>query len=175
MENFDYNAKMLSKFFKEKGLSNGKVEYILNRNPFNEEFIIWEKQVINNNRKIAYIIKRNNLISEDKAITEFATHPDDSAAKYISNRNKVVLSSEASKIHLNYNSVILIKDLIYGEKDIIRNLDLRRTSVVMGVCTKNPHYYERCRKFYEEVTKDINVEKIEDTTTPQKLYIVKTK
>ncbi len=176
MENLDINAYKLRKRLRERGIfAPGKMEFILNKNPFDINHIVWEQQCIYNDKRFAYIIKKNFLIPEDEFITEFSGHPDDNISQYLANKNKIVISAEAEKIHINYNSIILIKDLLFGEKNIIKKLDLKRTTVVMGVCTKNPHYYERCRKFYEEVIDGIKVDKIEDTATPQKLYIVKTK
>ena len=102
MENHDINAYKLRKRLRERGIfSPGKMEYILNKNPFDINHIVWEQQCIYNDKRFAYIIKKNFLIPENEFITEFSGHPDDNISQYLANKNKIVISAEAEKIHIN--------------------------------------------------------------------------
>ena len=45
----------------------------------------------------------------------------------------------------------------------------------MGVCTKNPHYYERCKDFYEKITDGYHMFKIIKENDKQKIYLASTR
>ena len=170
----DYNATMLEEYFNERELSKGKRNYLLSRNPFDRDFIKWERNVINDNKTFAYTLKWNNMIPEDEMICEVGNHENNSVSKYMSNRSKYMVCGEG-KLYLNRGIITLIKGLVSGERDVIEHIDLEKTPIIMGVCTRNPHYYERCKKFFEKQTEGLDFQKIINEDGNQKIYIAKNK
>lgn len=169
MNYIDYDVAMLRQFFSERDLSNGKINYILNTNPFGKEYVIWEKQTINNNFTFSKHVKC--LVEEDELICEVTNHKDNRVTAVMSNPSEYRISTESGKIYLNFDSVLLFKGIVNGEDRILRNIDFRRADIIMGVCTKNPHYYERCKEFYEKITKGYHMFKIVKENDKQKIYI----
>nr|MBP3259050.1 hypothetical protein [Bacilli bacterium] len=169
MNYIDYDVAMLRQFFNERELSAGKINYILNKNPFDLDYVIWEKQTINNNFTFSKHVKC--LIGEDESICEITNHKDNRITSVMSNPSEYRICTESGKIYLNFDSVLLFKGIANGEDLILRNIDFRRADIVMGVCTKNPHYYKRCKEFYESVTDGYHMFKIVKEDDKQKIYI----
>ena len=175
MKNLDYNAEMLRQYFKEQDFSKEKIYHLLENNPFDRNYVIWEKQTINNNRKFANFLKTRKMITEQDFICEIGNHEDNSVTMYLVNPKEYHVCPDNGKINFNYNNILLIKDLLHGEDKLLKRLDLKRVPTIMGVCTKNERYYQRCKSFYEELVKEYGLIKIIDETTKQKIYIARTK
>ena len=173
MQYVDYDAAMLRQFFKERELSKGKINYILNGNPFGKEYVIWEKQTINNNLTFSKHVKC--LVEEDELICEVTNHEGNRITSVMSNPSEYRIITETGKVYLNFDSCLLFKGIANGEDRILKNIDLRRADIIIGVCTKNPHYYERCKEFYENITDGYHMFKIIKENDKQKIYIASTR
>ncbi len=137
-----------------------------------EKFDRWLKEQEASERLLSKILIEQGFITKEDIISEIGNHIKTSISKYLDNPKNFIIPS-VGKIDYNIKGILLIKGITNGEKDIVRNLDLTKTSTILCVCNKKAKYYERCTKFYNSVLPKRPSKKYIDEE--QGIYIVKTK
>lgn len=171
----DYDVEMLKLYFKEKNFTKEQINKLLEENPFNLDYIIWEQQIQNNNRALIQMIKKLNLINQDCQIQEITNHKDNSLSKFLSNPSEIKISSIddfSSSIRIS-NKLLLMKGFIPNQRIILKKADTHSIPFVVGVCSKDTDFYTRMKLFYQELTKEIKFAKlIERENNGQKICIL---
>ena len=174
----DYNAEMLKLYFREKNFSKEKIRELLETNPFDVNYAIWEKQVINNNKTFAIKLKRENMINQKVPIQEIAIHKNNIISKYLT--NDVIISECSLSDNLNdiklKNRLILLNGCYYNEYDFLKKLQKKSIPFITGICSKNYSYYNYVLYMYKNILKYLkNCELLTCENGEQHILILKTK
>lgn len=178
MNYHDYDCEMLRLYFDEKHFSEWKKEQLLESNPFNENYIIWEKQTQNNNKTFAIILKRMGMIHENTPIQEITVHKDNSVGIYLNNNISYIpcsINSDINKLKLQ-KKLVLMKGFYHNEKAFLKKLQSMNIPFITGICTKQRGYYLHILNEYQKMIKEIkNCELINKQNNNQYISIIKTK
>ena len=173
-----YNEEMLRLYFKEKRFTKEQIQELLEKNPFDENFSIWESQTINNNRLFANTIKKEGLIKRSTPIQEIAVHKDNSAGKYLQNDLIITpcsIREDINKIKLQ-KRLILLKGLYPNEYYFLKKLLYNSTPFIVGICTKDNDYYSYVLSKYIEMNKSLkNCELLEYQDSSNQILVFKNK
>lgn len=174
----DYNAEMLKLYFKEMNFDRNKINQLLNENPFDRNYCIWERQTLNNNKTLAIEIKKRHLIEPNTRIQEIVNHESNNISQFLQNDSEYTIcpiDGDLNKVKLR-NNLILFKGYFPNQYVFLKRINQYRIPFITGTCTKNHDFYKYMLNFYKRVLEDINeLELIETTNCNQKLCILKTK
>lgn len=153
----DYNVEMLRLYFKEKNFSKEDISKLLNSNPFNEDFVIWENQKLQSNKIFSNILKQNSFININTKIQEITIHENNSVGKYLQNDIDYIKCSINKNINSTKlrNNLVLIKELFPNEKQFLIKLSTHNIPFIAGVCSRNFDYYYKALTFYKNLAKEI--------------------
>ena len=169
---------MLRLYFNEKHLPEWKQQQLLDDNPFNENFVIWEKQTQNNNKTFAITLKKNNIINVDDAIQEIGVHQDNSVGTYLHNNvlfTPCSITSDINKVRL-FNKIVLVKGFYPNEQKFLKKLSKYNIPFITGICTKQHGYYLHVLNEYKKLLNQIkDCEIITEQNCDQYISIIKTK
>ncbi len=154
-------------FRSQRKMSREKFEHIPK-----EIFKRWLKEQEASERLLSEILIEQGFITKEDIISEIGNWKENSISKHLDNPKNFIIPS-VGKIDYNIKGILLVKGITNGEKDIVRNLGLTKTSTILCVCNKKAKYYERCTKFYNSVLPKYPSKKYIDKE--QGIYIVKTK
>ena len=178
MNFYDYDAEMLKLYFEEKHYSKEKKQQLLETNPFNENYIIWEKQTQNNNKTFSIILKRKGLIKERTPIQEITVHKKNGVGNYLQNNiiyTTCSISEDINKIKLS-NRLILMKGFYHNEYNFLKKLEYHNIPFITGICSKQRGYYLHILNEYQKMLKEFkNCELITEQNCDQYISILKTK
>lgn len=178
MYSHDYDCEMLRLYFEEKHFPKWKRKELLEQNPFNNNFTLWEKQTLNNNKVFASTLRRKKLISADTTIQEIAVHEDNSVGIYLNNNvicTTCSITSDINKIRL-LNKLVLIKGTYPNENNFLKKLNKHKIPFIIGICTKQYGYYLHILNEYQKIIKELqNCELITEQDNDQYISIIKTK
>lgn len=154
----DYTEEMLRLYFKEMNYSKEKIDSLLNSNPFNRDYVIWEKQKLNNIKTFGIQLKRNNFIRQNDEIQEISIHENNLVSKYLYNDCEFTKCSINDNINgiRTYKKLVLVHGYYNGLSDFIIKLNNRKTPFITGISTKNSDYYNFFRKKIFDLKKEIN-------------------
>ncbi len=174
----DYEEEMLKLYFNENNISNYKKYKLLNSNPFDLNYIIWEKQTINNNKTFAITLKKKNIIDVDTPIQEIAIHEQNSVGKFLYNNVSCTtcsINDDINKVRLQ-NRLVLMKGFYPNEKVFLKRLQDYKIPFVTGICNKQKSYYLYVLREYKKMLEELdNCELINFKHDEQYLLILKTK
>lgn len=178
MYSYDYDCEMLRLYFEEKHFPKWKINELLEQNPFNKDYVIWEKQTLNNNKTFAITLKRNKIINSDTQIQEIAVHEDNSVGIHLSNNvmcTPCSITSDINKVRL-FNKLVLVKGIYPNERSFFKKLDKNKIPFITGICTKQYGYYLHILNEYKKMINELkNCELITEQENDQFISIVKTK
>ncbi len=169
----DYYRAMLKEFFDERDLSAGKRAYELERNPYNERFMMWEQEKKECNIELANVLREQGFIIDGEMICEIGNHINNSISEYLPNQAMFHIP-EIGKMYYNRNMTLLVKGITNGEIGILKKLNLTKMNVILCVCNKKAKYYERCTKAYGNILRGYDIEEYTTEEDGKKLYIAKT-
>lgn len=153
----DYNEEMLRLYFKEKGYSKEEIDFKLNTNPFDRDFSIWEKQTINNSKTFSINLKNKHLITPKTSIQEITIDKNISIGRFLENSIEYSICSINNNINKikSRNKLVLIKGIYPGQSTFLKNLSNYNVPFITGICSKDINYYERAKKIYKSISKEI--------------------
>ena len=137
-----------------------------------DKYMKWVKEQRENNKLLSEILIEQGFITKEDTISEIGNHFKNSISQHLSNPKNFIIPS-VGKIDYNIKGILLIKGITNGEKDIVRNLDLTKTSIILCVCNQKAKYYERCTKFFESQTEGLEFKKLIQDEGQQKIYIAR--
>ena len=171
----DYDVEMLKLYFKEKNFTKEQIDKLLDENPFNLDYIMWEKQNQNNNKTLIHMIKKICLFDSNSPIQEIVNHENNSLSKFLSNPCEIKISpigDNNSNIKIG-NKLLLMKGFIPNQRIILKKADNYNIPFIVGVCSKDTNFYNRMKLFYQELMKEIKFSKIiEREYNDQKICIL---
>lgn len=173
-----YDVEMLKLYFDEKHFPEWKIEKLLDENPFNENYIIWEKQTRNNNKTFAITLKRKNMIDENVPIQEITVHKDNCVGAYLSNDVNYIncsIDNNINNLKLQ-KKLVLMKGFYHDEDKFLKKLQNINIPIITGICTKQYGYYLHVLNEYKKIIKDLDkYELITEENCDQNIAIIKTK
>jgi hypothetical protein len=174
----DYDIEMLKLYFKEMNFNKQEIASLLDNNPFNEDYIIWEKQTKNDNKTLSNILKYNHMISKQTKIHEITNHENNRVSIYLQNESSYSICPVNGDLNntIFNNNLILMKGYFPNQFKFIKKISNYNIPFIAGTCTRNYNYYSYMYKYYQVILKSINnLELIEDVNEKQKICILKTK
>lgn len=173
-----YDEEMLKLYFEEKHIPEWKRKQLLENNPFDENYVIWEKQTKNNNKTFAIILKRKGLINESIPIQEITIHEDNNVGSYL--HNNVIYTTCSISDDINHvklkKQLVLMKGFYPNEKQFLKKLQNYDIPFITGICTKQVGYYLHVLNEYKKIIKELkNCELINEQNDDQHISILKTK
>ncbi len=170
-----YDVEMLKLYFKENNFTREKINRLLDENPFNEDYIKWEKQTRNNNKTLAIELKKNKIIKQGIQIQEITNHEYNNIGMYLNNDVKYTICNNdyIGNIKLEKN-LILIKGYYDDEYSFLKKIEESKKTFVAGICTKNYSYYEYVLRRYQSMLKYLkDCELFSNTNDNQYISILK--
>ena len=178
MEYHDYDCEMLRLYFDENHFPEWKRKKLLESNPFDKNYIIWEKQTKNNNKTFAIILKKMNIVNENIPIQEITVHKDNSVGMFLNNEIVYIpcsITSDINKIKLQ-NKLVIMKGFYHNENIFLKKLQHKSIPFITGICSKQHGYYLHVLNEYKKMLKDLkNCELITEQNNDQYISIIKTK
>lgn len=153
----DYDVEMLKLYFLEQGFTKKEINYLLNNNPFDKNYVTWEKNKKRENKIFADTLKKNRLINPNMVIEEIAIHENNMVGLYLPNTvqyTKCSIDKTINKIPYKRN-LILINGIYKNEAYFLKKLDLKKIPFIIGVCSKNRQYYKKSIELLKELKSDI--------------------
>ncbi len=172
----DYDVEMLKLYFEENNFTENEKKFLLNKNPFDENYSSWEKQSKRDNRIFAHILKKETIIPKNTKIQEISIHKDNSVGKYLQNNevyhNICSIDDNLNKILLTKN-LLLIKGFFHNEKYLLQKSYNLGIPFIAGICSTNNDYYTRMKNFYVNILNEIkDASIIEKQNHNQKIIIL---
>ena len=173
-----YDVEMLKLYFDEKHFPEWKKNQLMETNPFNEQYIIWEKQTKNNNKTFAIILKKLGIIDENIPIQEISVHEENTVGAYLHNDVSCTtcsINSDINKVKLQHK-LVLMKGFYHHEDIFLNKLQNYGIPFVTGICSKSRGYYLHILNEYKKMLNDLsNCELITKQNCDQSIAILKTK
>lgn len=173
-----YDEEMLKLYFDEKHFPEWKKQELLETNPFNEQYVIWEKQTQNNNKTFAITLKKLGIIDENIPIQEITVHKDNNVGSYLHNDityTTCSIDDDINKIKLQ-NKLVLMKGFYHNELKFLKKLQYFKIPFVTGICSKKRGYYLHVLNEYQKMLKELNeYEIINEQNCDQYISIIKKK
>ena len=156
----DYDVDMLRLYFKENNFTKEQIDYLLDINPFNREYLEWLKNRNITAKSLAIELTKRSLIHSNTCIQELTFNEDDKICKYLSNKAIISVTKKAIKFMPGYT--ILMRGSFNKQKKLITSFDEFNIPFIAGECTKNLEYYEKIKKYYTDIKEQLkNCELIE--------------
>ena len=173
MSSIDYNAAMLRLFFREKKFSKDEIKRRLECNPFDGDFLEWEKNNIYNNRTFAVTIKKYGLLKSNTKVREVVVHENENVIKSLFNDNQYCIVNPNKPLHADFSSgrLIIIKGIYDEEEIFLKKLMLFQIPFIVGTTSSLPSF-ESDRNFFLDLAKKYDLYKIEDQTSRNKTIIL---
>lgn len=174
----DYNEEMLRLYFFENNFSKEKIDYLLENNPFDVNFVIWEKQTKNNNKTFAINLKRKDFIKQGSLIQEISIHNDNNVGQYLHNNiiyTPCSLRNNINNIKLN-NRLVLFNGFYKNELKFLKKLEYLSNPYITGICTKKKHFYEFVLNQYKSFLEELqSAELFDEKNEDQYILTLKSK
>lgn len=174
----NYDEEMLRLYFKENNFSPEEIEEALNTNPFDVNYVIWEKQKMNNNKSFSILLKQNHFISPETKIQEINIHKKNLISNYLNNEREYSLCSSNENINKikTKDKTIIIHGLYEGESYFLKKLNKYNVPFITGISTKNTEYFKKVKNEYLSFLKYLkNCLVFENEYNDVKSFILKSK
>lgn len=170
----DYDVQMLKLYFKEKNMTIEQINHLLNDNPFNSNYVKWEKQTLNSNKTFCIALKRNNLVNKNNKILEVTNHRMNSVSKYLENDiyySINPINTDISNLRAN-GDLLIIRGIYPGQEELLKKV--RNKPFITGICSRDKNLYEYMKMKYTLMNDEIeNSDLIELTNNDSKIIILR--
>ncbi len=168
----DY-SKILRAYFKECNYTKEQINELLETNPFGVEFVRWENQKQIDNRTFAWAIKKLNLVRSSDAIYEFGIQGNLRVSELFANNSHFISTKDGRvNVSLPDSSILIINGVFLGMSDTIKKLKKSKKSFAIGLSTIDKDYYDKSKKYYQDIASKYGVSYYEDSETDQKTYML---
>ena len=174
----NYDVEMLKLYFKQMNYSQDTINELLNSNPFNEEYALWEKQINRDNRCFASELKNNHLININDNIEEIVVHKNNSITNFLENNSIVIersINSSIKNVKIDNRKLILISNIFKDEGELLKYINSRQIPFIAGTCTIDIDYYKYALNFYKKILEQLKNVSIETYSNKyrQKMCLIK--
>ena len=170
----DYNVEMLHLYFKEMGYTPDEINDLLESNPFGYNFIRWERSKYYDNKVFSSTIKKYKLVHNNDRLYEICVSRDSTVSGSFINDKvyRQVGANESLGGYMPYNYKVIMNGLYINADFFIKKLKYKDIDFIVGVSTSNLDYYNKARKFYEELYYELGCKKIEEYNGVHKTCIL---
>ena len=153
----DYDVELLKLYFRENDFNQADKQNLLDSNPFNRDYVIWENKTKRKNKLIADVLKKNKLITSDTKIQEIVVHENNDVGRFLSNDIEYSICHSDENINKikPRNKLILIHDIFKGQEFFLEKLSLKKIPFIVGVCDDNYTYYKKSIRFLNNLKNNI--------------------
>lgn len=171
----DYNDAMLGLYFKEKSVSLNARKRLLESNPFDANYVEWERNTMYNNRTFAVLMKKYGLVDYSDRITEVLVHTKNSSTKGFPDVfYSLCGANDKLSVDIRSGRVIVIKGLYRGEEECLRKLKFYRYPFIVGD-TNTGRYYDEERETFGEIANNLGLSIIEEKNSKNNTILLKSR